>query len=62
MLYGSQPISQKLMIHLLLDLPFGCSNNIIVILLLIIIIIIIIIIDCFQLRQYEPKETSWVKI
>ena len=54
MFYGAQPISQKFMVHLLLDLPFGCSDNIIVILL---IIIVIIIIDCFQSRQYEAKET-----
>ena len=39
MFYGAQPISQKLMVHHLLDLPFGCSDNIIVILLIIIIII-----------------------
>ena len=44
MFYGAQPISQKLMVHHLLDLPFGCSDNIIVILLIIIIINIIIII------------------
>ena len=42
-LCGAQAISQKLMIHLLLDLTFGCRVNIIVILLIIIIIIIIII-------------------
>ena len=44
MFCGAQPISQKLMVHHLLDLPFGCSDNIIVILLIIIIIIIIIMI------------------
>ena len=38
MFYVAQPISQKLMVHHLLDLPFGCSDNIIVILLIIIII------------------------
>ena len=33
MFYGAQHISQQLTLHLLLDLPFGCSDNIIVILL-----------------------------
>ena len=57
MFYGAQPISQKLMVHHLLDLPLGCSDNIIVILLIIIIIIIIIIIMMMIItsRKYQRE-------
>ena len=56
MFCGAQPISQKLMVHHLLDLPFSCSDNIIVILLMmIIIIIIIIIITIITSRKYQRE-------
>ena len=56
MFCGAQPISQKLMVHHLLDLPFSCSDNIIVILLMMmIIIIIIIIITIITSRKYQRE-------
>ena len=54
MFCGAQPISQKLMVHHLLDLPFGCSDNIIVILLMMMIIIIIII-TIITSRKYQRE-------
>ena len=54
MFCGAQPISQKLMVHHLLDfIPFGCSDNIIVILLMMMMIIIIITI--ITSRKYQRE-------
>ena len=55
MFCGAQPISRKLMVHHLLDLPFSCSDNIIVILLMMMIIIIIIIITIITSRKYQRE-------